>query len=75
MKQKRYIFQCTSDETLEMPVGSNSSYNAVQELKKLVGEITEWRLVKIIETTLLNRSISSIESDYLARQPRYRRDK
>ena len=75
MGDKIYVFQCISDRTLEMPISSDSAYNAVQSLKTLTIETTNWRLIKIKETTSYNRSISSIERDYKARQPKYRRDK
>ncbi len=44
-------------------------------LRTLCTSVVGWRLVEIVETTECNRSLSSIESDYKAFQPKYRSDK
>ena len=70
MSKTTYFFQHRTDRTWVIPITHSRSYDAVQELRNMIGKVDDWMLVKIIETTFCNRSISKIESDYRAMRPR-----
>jgi hypothetical protein len=70
MSKTTYFFQHRSDKKKVVPITHSHPYHAVQELRNSGVNVDEWRMVKITETTFCNRSIASIESNYLAMRPR-----